>query len=77
MSGAWLLAPLVAQMREAYPELSIEVSLDDAFVDLVAAGFDAGIRLGDAVEKDMVRVSITNHASWSIVGSPSYLAKAG
>jgi DNA-binding transcriptional LysR family regulator len=71
------MAPLVARMREVYPELSIEVSLDDAFVDLVAAGFDAGIRLGDAVEKDMVRVPITDHASWSIVGSPGYLAKAG
>ncbi|WP_438043803.1 LysR substrate-binding domain-containing protein [Sorangium sp. So ce128] len=77
VSGAWLVAPLVAQMREAYPELSIEVSLDDAFVDLVASGFDAGIRLGDAVEKDMVRVPISNHSSWSIVGSPAYLAKAG
>ncbi|WP_437802604.1 LysR substrate-binding domain-containing protein [Sorangium sp. So ce693] len=77
ISGAWLVAPLVAQMREAYPELSIEVSLDDAFVDLVASGFDAGIRLGDAVEKDMVRVPISNHSSWSIVGSPAYLAKAG
>ncbi|WP_437819536.1 LysR substrate-binding domain-containing protein [Sorangium sp. So ce1078] len=77
MSGAWLLAPLVAQMREAYPELSIEISLDDAFVDLVASGFDAGIRLGDAVEKDMVRVPISNDSSWSIVGSPAYLAQAG
>ncbi|WP_437736379.1 LysR substrate-binding domain-containing protein [Sorangium sp. So ce1335] len=77
MSGAWLLAPLVAEMRAAYPELSIEISLDDAFVDLVASGFDAGIRLGDAVEKDMVRVPITSHSSWSIVGSPAYLAKAG
>ncbi|WP_437593470.1 LysR substrate-binding domain-containing protein [Sorangium sp. So ce1000] len=77
VSGAWLVAPLVARMREAYPELSIEISLDDAFVDLVASGFDAGIRLGDAVEKDMVRVPISSHSSWSIVGSPAYLAKAG
>ena len=76
-SCAWLLAPLVVQMREAYPELSLEISLNDAFVDIVEAGFDAGIRLGDTVEKDMVRVPITPHSSWSIVGSPSYLAKAG
>ncbi|MDF2693973.1 MAG: transcriptional regulator, LysR family [Labilithrix sp.] len=76
-SGATLLPPLVMRMREAYPELSIELSLDDAFVDIVAAGFDAGVRLGDAVEKDMVRVPITRHSAWSIVGSPSYLAKTG
>jgi DNA-binding transcriptional LysR family regulator len=40
-----LLAPLVARLGERYPELVVEVSLDDAFVDLVAAGFDAGIRI--------------------------------
>lgn len=72
-----VLAPIVASMTERYPELSVEVSLDDAFVDLVEAGFDAGIRLGDAIEKDMVRVPITRRSAWSIVGAPSYLARAG
>jgi DNA-binding transcriptional LysR family regulator len=72
-----ILAPLMMQMRDAYPELSIEVSLDDAFVDLVERGFDAGIRLGDSVEKDMIRVPITKDSRWSIVGAPSYLARAG
>ncbi|WP_394841952.1 LysR family transcriptional regulator [Pendulispora brunnea] len=76
-SCTWPVAPLVARMREAYPELTVEVSLDDAFVDIVASGFDAGIRLGDSVEKDMVRVPISKHSSWSIVGSPAYLAKMG
>lgn len=77
VSGAALLAPLLMRMREAYPELSVEVSLDDAFVDLMEGGYDAGIRLGNSVEKDMVRVPITKHSSWSIVGSPSYFARAG
>lgn len=77
VSGGWLVAPIVARMAERYPELSVEVSLDDAFVDLVAAGFDAGIRLGDAIEKDMVRVPITRRSAWSIVGAPSYLARVG
>lgn len=76
-SGAWLLPPVLARMAELYPELAVEVSLDDAFVDLVAAGFDAGVRLGDAVEKDMVRVPITRRSAWSIVASPAYLARAG
>ena len=76
-SGSWLVAPIVARMGELYPELSVEVSLDDAFVDIVAAGFDAGIRLGDAIEKDMVRVPITRRSAWSIVAAPSYLARAG
>ncbi|MCY1064549.1 LysR substrate-binding domain-containing protein [Nannocystis sp. RBIL2] len=76
-SGSWLLPAIVARMAEQYPELAVEVSLDDAFVDLVAAGFDAGIRLGDAIEKDMVRVPITKQSAWAIVAAPSYLARAG
>ncbi|AKF03632.1 Transcriptional regulator, LysR family protein [Sandaracinus amylolyticus] len=77
VGGARLLPPIVARMQERYPELALEVSLDDAFVDLVGAGFDAGIRLGDAIEKDMVRVTITKRSAWSIVAAPSYLARAG
>lgn len=72
-----ILAPLIASLRVSYPELSIEVSLNDAFVDLVAAGFDAGIRLGDSVEQDMIRVPVTRESAWAIVGSPSYLKRAG
>lgn len=75
--SGWIVAPIVLELRARYPELVVEVSLDDAFVDLVAAGFDAGMRLGDAVEKDMIRVPITRETAWSIVGAPSYLAKAG
>lgn len=77
MCGPWLLAPLVARMQATYPELTLDVSLNDAFVDIVQAGFDAGIRLGDAVQKDMVRVPITRSTGWSIVGAPSYFARAG
>ncbi|MDI3288497.1 LysR family transcriptional regulator [Polyangium sp. 15x6] len=76
-SGGFLLPPLVTRMGELYPELSLEISLDDALVDIVEAGFDAGIRLGDAVEKDMVRVPMTKRSAWSIVAAPSYLARAG
>lgn len=77
LSGLRLLGPLLARLRRAHPELAVEVSLDDAFVDLVAQGFDAGIRLGDAVEKDMIRVPLTTESRWSIVAAPAYLARAG
>ncbi len=74
---AWLLSTLLTRMRKEHPEIALEVSLDDAFVDLVASGFDAGIRLGDAVEKDMIRVPITKQAAWSIVGAPAYFKRVG
>ena len=72
-----VIAPLVARMRAKYPELMIEISLDDAFVDLVGAGFDAGVRIGDAIAKDMVRVPLTRSSDWSIVGAPAYLDRVG
>lgn len=76
-TGAWLVAPIIARMRERHPELAVEVSLDDAFVDIVEAGFDAGMRLGDTVEKDMVAVRVTTSSGWSIVGAPSYFDTHG
>ena len=77
MSADSLIAPLASRLRAAYPELSLEISLDDAFVDIVAGGFDAGIRLGNSVEKDMIRVPLTPRSCWSIVGSPGYFAEHG
>ena len=72
-----LFSALVPVFREAYPDVVLEVSLDDATVDLVAAGYDAGIRLGESVEKDMVAIRLTPEITWSVVGAPSYLAMAG
>lgn len=77
VAAATVVAPIVAELRAAHPDLRFEIRVDDAFVDLVGQGFDAGIRLGDAVEKDMIRVPITRSSTWSIVGSPAYLARAG
>jgi DNA-binding transcriptional LysR family regulator len=75
--ASYLLGPLVPAFRRAYPDITLEISFDDALVDLVADGFDAGIRLGDSVEKDMVAVRLTPEIRWAIVGAPGYLARAG
>jgi DNA-binding transcriptional LysR family regulator len=72
-----LFGVLVPAFRQAYPDVVLEVSLDDAIVDLVAAGYDAGIRLGESVEKDMVAIRLTPEITWSVVGAPGYLAKRG
>jgi DNA-binding transcriptional LysR family regulator len=72
-----ILRALVPAFRRAYPEVSLEVSIDDAIVDLVDAGFDAGIRLGEAIEKDMVAVRLTPSIKWAVVGSPAYFAVEG
>lgn len=77
LSGALLMEPLIPLFREAYPQVMLDISLDDATVDLMAAGFDAGIRLGESIEKDMIAVRLTPDLQWSVVGSPAYFAKAG
>lgn len=75
--GALLILPLSVRYRLAYPGVALDISLDDSAVDLVAAGFDAGIRLGQAVAQDMVAVRLTPALRWSVVGAPAYLARAG
>ena len=71
------LAPILGELHERYPALSIDVSVDDRFVSLADGGFDAGVRFGNTVEKDMIRVPLTRESRWSIVGSPAYFAKHG
>lgn len=77
LSGSLLMAPLIARFRQACPDVNLEISLDDATVDLVHEGFDAGIRLGESIEKDMIAVRLTPDMQWSVVGSPDYFARAG
>lgn len=68
---------LVAEYARTYPDVTVDVSLNDAIVDLVASGYDAGVRLGESIEKDMVAVPLTPAITWSIVGTPAYWARAG
>jgi len=71
------MEPLMTLFREACPQVTLDVSLDDATVDLMTGGFDAGIRLGESIERDMIAVRLTPDLQWSVVGSPAYFAKAG
>jgi len=72
-----LLEPLIASFCQAYPEVEVEIAASEELVDLAAAGFDAGIRLGQFIAADMVAVRLTPPFRFIIVGSPSYLARAG
>ena len=72
-----LFSALVPAFRQACPEVVLDVSLDDAMIDLIAQGYDAGIRLGESVEKDMVAIRLTPQITWSVVGAPSYFANTG
>ncbi|NUP13101.1 MAG: LysR family transcriptional regulator [Polyangiaceae bacterium] len=73
----FFIEPVLPRMREEHPDVTIEVSVDDAFVDLGKAGFDAGIRIGESVAVDMVGVRLSEDLRWHVVGAPSYFATHG
>ena len=72
-----LLRPLLPGFLAAHPGLQVELVLDDGFIDIVAGGFDAGVRLGDSVQRDMVTAQLTPRERTCIVASPAYLARRG
>jgi DNA-binding transcriptional LysR family regulator len=66
--------PRVQALLRQYPEIKIELVYDYGLSDLVADGYDVGVRLGDQVAKDMIAMRIGPDMTMSIVGSPEYLA---
>jgi DNA-binding transcriptional LysR family regulator len=68
-----ILEPVIASFCEAYPEIELEIAASSEMVDLAARGFDAGIRLGQFIEPDMVAVRLTPPFPLVVVGSPDYL----
>lgn len=74
---ASILAPHVSEFIGAYPEITLEISVDTALADLVGQGFDAGIRLGERLEKDMVAVPLGGPMRSVVAGSPAYFKRHG
>lgn len=72
-----VIAPALPTFRERHPRIEVEVTVEDRFVDIVAEGFDAGVRLSEAIERDMVQVRLTDAFRFVVVGAPSYLARHG
>jgi DNA-binding transcriptional LysR family regulator len=72
-----LLRPVLPSFFQAHPAVQVEMSLNDGFIDIVEGGFDAGIRLGDSVQRDMVAIPLTGVERTCIVASPDYVARRG
>jgi DNA-binding transcriptional LysR family regulator len=71
----FVLGPLLGRFLEQYPDVKLEVFAEPILQDIVAERFDAGIRLGQRVERDMVAVRITRDIEMLTVAAPAYLAK--
>lgn len=72
-----VLAPLVARYIATHPGMRVELVADDAFVDIVATGFDAGVRFGESLQQDMVALPLGPAQRFVVVASPDYLATHG
>jgi DNA-binding transcriptional LysR family regulator len=72
-----VIAPMLPAFRARYPRVEVEVVLEDRLADVVAESYDAGIRLDEFVERDMVAVRLTDSFRFIVVGAPSYLRERG
>jgi DNA-binding transcriptional LysR family regulator len=73
-----VLPPILAAFMALHPGVTVEVSADNSFIDVLAAGFDAGIRYGERIEQDMIAVPIgPREQRFVAAASPDYLARHG
>jgi len=72
-----ILLPKLAQLLPAYPDIKVEIIVDYGLTDIVAERYDAGVRLGEVIAKDMISVPISENQRLLVVGSPAYVAANG
>lgn len=77
MAMHFVITPVLPTFRERHPRVEVEVVVEDRFVDIVAEGYDAGVRLTEAIERDMVQVRLTDAFRFVVVGAPRYLERHG
>ncbi len=71
------LTPLLLDFMALHPDLRVEVIAEEALVDIVAAGFDAGVRYGESLHADMIAVSLGEPQRMRVLGSPGYFDRHG
>ncbi|MDE2561194.1 MAG: LysR family transcriptional regulator [Sphingomonadales bacterium] len=72
-----ILMPAVLALLERHPDVQVEISVDGKLTDIVSERFDAGVRLGEQIEKDMIAVRISPDLRMAVLGSPAYFAGHG
>jgi DNA-binding transcriptional LysR family regulator len=74
-SAQLVLLPIVTKFLAAFPDVNVEIVINDALIDMVSAGFDAGVRFGESIAGDMIAVPIGPRHRFAVVGSPGYFRK--
>nr|WP_315218185.1 LysR family transcriptional regulator [uncultured Duganella sp.] len=70
-----VLQPALARLLPLYPDIHVELIAENRMTDIVADRYDAGVRLGDQVAKDMIAVRISGDLRWLVVGAPAYFER--
>jgi DNA-binding transcriptional LysR family regulator len=76
-AALFLLAPRLGEFHRAHPAIHLDLVVQDSLADIVAERFDAGIRLGEALARDMIAVPLSGEQEMFVVAAPSYLAEHG
>jgi DNA-binding transcriptional LysR family regulator len=71
----FLSGSLLAGFLEAYPDIRLDITVTDGEFDIVAEGFDAGVRLGEVIEQDMIAIPVSDEQRQMVMASPDYLAR--
>lgn len=72
---SFLRGPVLAGFLVAFPRIRLELAVSDDRSDIVASGYDAGIELGEVIDRDMIAVPVTGKMRLAVVGSPAYFAR--
>ncbi|WP_342609178.1 LysR family transcriptional regulator [Vibrio tritonius] len=72
-----ILWPKIKQVLKEYPDITVEISMNYGFVDIVAERFDAGVRLGESLEQDMIAIPISPRLRMAVVATPEYWTNHG
>ncbi len=73
----YVILPVLPSFIARHPRVEVEVVVEDRLVDIVAEGYDAGLRLSESIERDMVQVRLMDAFRFVVVGAPRYLARRG
>lgn len=74
LAAETILWPAVEKLRRAYPDITVEIDVDNGLTDIVAGRYHAGVRLGERIDKDMIAVRISPDLRMAVIGAPSYFA---
>jgi DNA-binding transcriptional LysR family regulator len=77
MAAKKIIAPRLGRFHRAHPDVVLDIVIDDGLSDIIAGRFDAGIRVGERLEKDMIAMRLTPDVKMLALASPDYLSRCG